>query len=233
MTTASSSLRRISPSARDVISPSLLAFIALSLAALALSLVAARGVLLPGDRAVADALQQTPGGSALEYVADILATWPVETALVVVALAIAVRARSYALFVTLALVLVLRTLNMPMKELIERERPPPADLLIREPAPGYGFPSGHAYSAVLFGGFFMAAAARHLHGAAAAVALAAGAAYIAIIGFDRVWDGAHWPSDVLGGAAIGAWLLVLAAWLPEAAWRAWPSRAVDKQEPSF
>jgi undecaprenyl-diphosphatase len=42
---------------------------------------------------------------------------------------------------------------------------------------------------------------------------------IAAIGFNRVYNGVHWPSDVAGGAAIGALLVVAAYRLPEWAHR--------------
>jgi membrane-associated phospholipid phosphatase len=53
----------------------------------------------------------------------------------------------------------------------------------------------------------------------AAAVLAAGV--IALMGWDRVYDGAHWPSDVLGGYATGTALLIIALMLPRVAVRLW------------
>ncbi len=36
---------------------------------------------------------------------------------------------------------------------------------------------------------------------------------IAVIGFARIEDGAHWPSDVLGGYMLGRLWLALTIWL--------------------
>jgi len=44
---------------------------------------------------------------------------------------------------------------------------------------------------------------------------------IALIGWDRVYDGAHWPSDVLGGYATGATLLIFAVSMPPVAMQLW------------
>jgi membrane-associated phospholipid phosphatase len=48
----------------------------------------------------------------------------------------------------------------------------------------------------------------------APVAAGVAAICIALIGFDRVYDGAHWPSDVLGGVVIGSVLLIAVFALP-------------------
>ena len=44
---------------------------------------------------------------------------------------------------------------------------------------------------------------------AVAVARASAGIVIVLTGFDRVWSGAHWPSDVLGAYALGFGLLAL------------------------
>jgi membrane-associated phospholipid phosphatase len=62
------------------------------------------------------------------------------------------------------------------------------------------FPSGHAASAAAF----TIGAAREVPGLAAPLGvLAAGVA------FSRVWTGAHYPSDVLAGAALGGFMGLL------------------------
>ena len=184
-----------------------------ALAAIILTGLAVNGSLMPGDRALADALQAAPGGRYLEPPADWIALWYVERGLALVFVMVALWRRAYGLAATALLVFAAAALNPVFKEAIERERPAATDLIIREPAPGYGFPSGHAMSAALFYGYALVVALQ-LTGSRARLVLATPClAAIALIGWDRVYDGAHWPSDVAGGWAIGALLLAAAFWL--------------------
>ena len=69
------------------------------------------------------------------------------------------------------------------------------------------FPSGHVVGVVLLYGFlwFLAGRLRSSH-LRMAVRLVCGA-IIFLTGFDRVWGGAHWPSDVVAAYALGTALL--------------------------
>ncbi len=89
--------------------------------------------------------------------------------------------------------------NGPMKRLFGRRRPARSVLVSRlagsPTTTGSSFPSGHAASAFAFA----AGAGQELPGLAAPlVALAS------VVGFSRVHTGVHHPSDVLGGAIVGA-----------------------------
>jgi undecaprenyl-diphosphatase len=187
----------------------------------ALAVIAASGAVIAGEAALGRWLQGTPGGSALEPVADAVALKGAQGALVVAFAVLALRARRPALAASALLVLVALTLNAPMKELIGRARPTVDDMALREPAPGLGFPSGHSSSAVLLYGYIIVVASRVLRPRLAFPVVGACAALVLLIAWDRVWDGAHWPSDVAGGLAFGALLLAAAVWLPE---RARPAR---------
>ncbi len=77
---------------------------------------------------------------------------------------------------------------------------------------GYAFPSGHAAGSLvgfsLLARLFARGRGRWARGALWAVA----ALLILGVGFSRIYLGAHWLSDVVGGYLLGAfWLLVLAA----------------------
>jgi len=70
------------------------------------------------------------------------------------------------------------------------------------------FPSGHVVGAVVLYGFtwFLAggSCSRWLRRVVRSVC----AAIIGLSGFDRVWSGAHWPSDVVAAYALGTALLM-------------------------
>jgi len=96
------------------------------------------------------------------------------------------------------------------------QRPRPEFLLIGPETAGSSFPSGHALFAALLGGVLVLLVEdwvrpwwlrRALLGAAVLMAL--------VVGASRVYLGAHWPSDVLGGYLAGALALVGLMWLRE------------------
>lgn len=75
-------------------------------------------------------------------------------------------------------------------------------------AQGYSFPSGHSTNAAgVYGG--IAAGARRRWVTVCALVL------ILLVGFSRVVVGAHYPTDVIGGWALGAAVVLLTGWLQE------------------
>jgi undecaprenyl-diphosphatase len=113
--------------------------------------------------------------------------------------------RADAFLVGLSLVPI--ALNVGLKALIDRPRP---DFHIIGPhASGLSFPSGHSVFAFIVGGViiylveqFVAPLAlrRWIQGSVAILVVA--------IGASRVYMGAHWPSDVIGGYLFGALALL-------------------------
>ena len=190
-------------------------------AAIALALHAATGHLLPFDRPYYDEIQHVPGGRFYEPVANALALGVIEYAVLIVAAGYAWLRGDRLLAASVVLVVAARALNMPLKELIERPRPGPGDVLIRDPAPGYGFPSGHASTAMLVLGYAAVVAMLHAPRPLGAAIVALSVAAMLLIGWDRIYDGAHWPSDVLGGYATGAALLAAALAAPPLAMQLW------------
>ncbi|MDE3096140.1 MAG: phosphatase PAP2 family protein [Chloroflexota bacterium] len=200
------------------------AFIIVAMIATALSVLAATGSLLPGDLRITHDLQRTPGGAGIESASELV--YAAQFWLFGGAALAAVLSRRFELAVAAALVLVGLLADVGLKDLIQRARPTAAaHVIIREHAPGYGFPSGHSMTAMLFFGYVSAVAWRLLPRAAAAASLVLSVASVLLIGWMRVYNGAHWPSDVFGGWSIGFVLLLAALWLAPRIARRAASRA--------
>lgn len=88
---------------------------------------------------------------------------------------------------------------------------------------GYSFPSGHAIASICFWGVLAAIAAARMQSRYARAATWLSAALLAgWIGVSRIYLGAHYPSDVLGGyAAAVVWVAAV-----RAGYRVWLSRGV-------
>jgi membrane protein DedA with SNARE-associated domain len=93
-----------------------------------------------------------------------------------------------------------------MKAVVARPRPPASVSLVG--VSSWSFPSGHATQAMaVYGCAAALAAAASSRWSAKAAEWAGALLLIAAIGFSRLYLGAHWLTDVLGGLALGAlWL---------------------------
>ncbi|MDQ3907024.1 MAG: phosphatase PAP2 family protein [Acidobacteriota bacterium] len=110
-----------------------------------------------------------------------------------------------------------------IKSLVGRPRPVPALVHVSGEWAHESFPSGHVTFYVCFFGFlFFAAYALLRRGTSLRRALLALAALpVAIIGFSRVYLGAHWASDVLGAYLLSGLWLALTLHL----YRCWKARS--------
>ncbi|HEY8490751.1 MAG TPA: phosphatase PAP2 family protein [Dehalococcoidia bacterium] len=194
----------------------------LLLAALPLSLAAAGDGTLPGDQALARAVQAVsfPGAAELARLVNWLGAAPA-AAVITVALAAGLAIlRRYPEALLVLATLPARALNALLKAAAGSPRPTEDLVRVTEHVDGLGFPSGHAMGAVLlYGAVFYLAGRLVPPGRARAAVRAGAAAAVALAGLARIYTGAHWPSDVLGGYLWGAAVL----WLLVAAYRAAPA----------
>jgi undecaprenyl-diphosphatase len=99
-------------------------------------------------------------------------------------------------------------LNQELKEVYGRPRPPFKDVAVHEN--NHSFPSGHSSASMAGYGMLAYLLVRTLRRRWARVAAVAGlGTLILLIGFSRMYLGAHYFSDVVGGFCVGAaWLAV-------------------------
>lgn len=99
-------------------------------------------------------------------------------------------------------------LNAGLKETFQRLRPGIVDPLAH--LASYSFPSGHAVASTVFYGMGCALVFTHVRSQAWRAAAVAGAlAMVLVVTFSRVYLGAHYPSDVVAGVAVGTICVLL------------------------
>ncbi len=119
------------------------------------------------------------------------------------------RERYWAATLTVPALIVGQLVCAGVSMLVHRQRPPRVDWLTG--ADVYTFPSCHAAMSVLVWGLVVALAWPWLRGRGHQVAAVAGAVVIAVIvGATRAYLGTNWPTDIVGGWALGGLLLTVA-----------------------
>ncbi|MFN0093423.1 MAG: phosphatase PAP2 family protein [Dehalococcoidia bacterium] len=100
-------------------------------------------------------------------------------------------------------------LNYVVGALSAHERPAGDEFVRTVVTSAASFPSGHVMGAVMLYGFVFVLAGRLENGVLRAAIRVMSVGVLVLVGPARLWEGAHWPSDVAGAYALGA--LVLAA----------------------
>jgi undecaprenyl-diphosphatase len=119
------------------------------------------------------------------------------------------RHRSLALLVAAAAAL--RMLSPVLKDIVDRERPSAALIDVSSQLSSPAFPSGHVLSATLLFGVLVYVAEVAIPSNCRALKrwVQAGlVSMIVLMGYARVELGEHWPTDVMGGWAVGALMLL-------------------------
>jgi membrane-associated phospholipid phosphatase len=192
---------------RSVIVPALLVALFVVLATFA-----ATSATTPGDVWLERQLQSVHSGAfarTLDYTSN-WATDPLATAMILAGALTAFCIGGASAGVLAALLPVARVLVPVLKATFERNRPSAALVHVQSHLADYSFPSGHAFNSMLIYGlsFYLATVyvrprlLRHLVQAACLWV-------IVVTPMQRVYVGAHWPSDVLGGMVLAALVLSL------------------------
>ncbi|MCW2765017.1 MAG: phosphoesterase, PA-phosphatase related protein [Nocardioides sp.] len=156
------------------------------------------------DWAVSEAWLRQP----LRWVELAFATVGMIVLTTIVAVAMLVRKHRRAALFAVVVMIVTSLTTTALKVWVGRDRPPwqDAQALLHSKS----FPSGHASSIVAFGGTVMVLVMMLVRRSNLRRAAYVGAtALMVVVGADRVLLGRHYPSDVVGGALLGAGMVFL------------------------
>jgi undecaprenyl-diphosphatase len=168
-----------------------------------MTVLAAQGIFVPGDVTLARTIQSAHDVEVLQPLSEALyrfglsPVWPIAT--LGVAGLVSLRGQYLgAVFIVLAAVT--RPLGVVIKEIVERPRPSEDYVTYVEGANGFSYPSGHVFGTVLLVGFIAYVLIERETNAARRWLIAATAgAVMFLMGLQRVYAGAHWPTDAAAG----------------------------------
>ena len=191
----------------------LVAGLVMLLAALGLAVIAAGEGIVPGDVAIARAVQRpvSPEIDTIARFASLVGNdFPSMVALALIGIFMLICHRRWDLALFLAVAVALRAVGPVLKTLIASPRPTPDVIAIIVHSQGLGFPSGHAMGAALFYGAIAIIAPQVVADRLLARGIQVAAVLVmALIALSRVRLGVHWPSDVVGGLLFGLGIVCL------------------------
>jgi membrane-associated phospholipid phosphatase len=110
-----------------------------------------------------------------------------------------------------------------VKVSVARDRPTANLVTILNPSSGYSYPSGHALFFTWLAFMLATAISPHVGRRWRVVTWVVATLVIVFACIGRIWAGAHWPTDVIGGFLLGMAWSAFILWLPER-WLPTPSR---------
>jgi undecaprenyl-diphosphatase len=183
---------------------------------LVVGIIMAMTPYLPGDVAVARAIQALSPGTDWVPVFIYTARAPAKFALMAIAVLGTWRlAGTRAAAIVLAAIVLEQLLGEASKSLFQRPRPSRELVDVMGNPSGFSFPSTFVTLYSVTVGALVLAALRFARGAKRTGVITVGIALLVLAGAARVVPGAHWPSDVLGTYAIClSWLYAAFSFLP-------------------
>lgn len=106
-------------------------------------------------------------------------------------------------------------IDQVIKVSIQRHRPPADLVTILNPSSGYSYPSGHAVYFTWLSFMLAASLAPRVRPRWRKVLWGGAGLVIFLACAGRVWAGAHWPTDVIGGFLLGLGWSAFVLWVPE------------------
>lgn len=161
------------------------------------------------DTVLSDYVQRLPSGfqplmSGITHLGDPLVI--LTTALV--GSMVALRQNQQRAATAISLVLILSAASFVLKQLLQRDRPDTIYVTAMN-FKSYSFPSFHAYSSTVLYGLLAYFAFKYLPRPWGMVTGFGLGALVALVGISRVYLGAHYPTDVIGGWILGLFSLLL------------------------
>lgn len=202
------------PTGRSDLTVPWLVVLVVLLLAVPLSLITRGDNILSIDREATTSVQRLDGQSwpAIADIGNLLGEGTYAVAVALVLLLVALARRDLRDVAFLCLLLVLRSATAVLKGIFGSPRPTVDVAEVVGTFDGFGFPSGHAVTSATALGGLAFLVFRHFR-------LGAGTRRgvillwflgVTMTGFARIWFGAHWLTDVIGGSLVGV-VIVLAS----------------------
>jgi membrane-associated phospholipid phosphatase len=186
-------------------------WLGLLVGSIVLSILAAQHDRLPGDLDLTQRLQDStfPGLRPSKFVRLVTTTQVVLGTGGAVAVALWLFGWRQQAVLLMAGVAVMALLQSGLKDLVDRPRPTPDLVELRAGYSSSSFPAGHVMSPTVLYGFLLYLVVALKLPVAVRVAMVGWSAFVlALAGPANVYMGVHWPSDVVGGYAWGAVLVL-------------------------